>query len=86
MILCDDDSLYTGITTDMTKRLNAHTSQRGAKYFRARTPLRLMYLESGHNRSTASKREAVIKKLSRLKKIELLDSEFNQANNFLLNE
>jgi len=79
MILCDDSSLYTGITNDIERRMDAHASQRGAKYFRGRSPAALVYLESGHNRSTASKREAAIKKLSRQEKCELLHANTNEV-------
>jgi len=64
IILCSDDSLYTGITTDAARRYAEHASGRGAKYFRGRLPRRLAYLESGHDRSSASRREAEIKRLS----------------------
>jgi putative endonuclease len=55
-----------------------HSTQKGAKYFRGRRPQQLVYLESGHNRSSASKREAMIKKLSRKDKLQLLESEQNE--------
>ena len=57
IILCSDDTLYTGITTDVERRLQQHGGGRGAKYFRGRRPIRLLYLESGHTRSSAGKRE-----------------------------
>ncbi len=68
MILCTDDSLYTGITTDIKRRYAQHVVGKGAKYFRGRTPLRIVYLEEGHNRSSASRREAEIKRLSATEK------------------
>ena len=77
MILCSDDSLYTGITTDMERRLAQHASQRGAKYFRGREPGPVVYLEAGHNRSSASKREAEIKKLPPHLKRDLIASKLN---------
>ncbi len=63
MILCSDGSLYTGITTDIERRLAQHAAGIGARYFRGHTPQRLVYLESGHDRSSASRREIAIKKL-----------------------
>jgi len=78
IIYCSDGSLYTGITNDINKRFEQHSRQRGAKYFRGRQPRQLVYLESGHTRSTASKREAVIKKLSRRDKLLLLQSDKNE--------
>jgi len=80
MILCTDDSLYTGITNDVERRLSRHASQRGAKYFRGRQPVRVVYLESGHTRSTASQREAAIKKMQRMDKERLIDSVRNEVS------
>ena len=75
IILCSDDSLYTGITTDIDRRFTQHASGRGARYFRGRQPKRLVYLESGHTRSSAGKREAEIKGLTRAGKSMLASSE-----------
>ena len=74
IILCSDDSLYTGITTDIKRRFEQHRRGSGAKYFRGRTPARVVYLESEHCRSSASCREAEIKKLSRRAKWELINT------------
>ena len=79
IILCTENSLYTGITTDIERRLAQHGSARGAKYFRGRRPRHVVYLESGHTRSTASKREAAIKKLPRADKDRLIDSTDSEA-------
>lgn len=64
IILCSDGSLYTGITKDLDRRVAQHASGCGAKYFRARTPGPVVYLEGGHDRASASRREAAIKRLS----------------------
>lgn len=64
----------------MDRRIEQHASLRGAKYFRGRKPQRLVYLESGHTRSTASRREAEIKKLTKMEKIKLLDADNNEAS------
>lgn len=70
---CSDKSLYTGITTNIEKRLNEHNnSTKGAKYTKARRPVKLMYQEASENRSTASKREYIIKKLNRIEKLQLI--------------
>jgi len=70
---CSDKTLYTGITTDITRRLYEHNnSKKGAKYTRIRRPVRLVYSEEYLERSSASKREYAIKKLSRDKKLALL--------------
>lgn len=78
MILCSDNSLYTGITTNIERRFAQHGGREGASYFRGRTPQRLVYLESADDRSTASRREAAIKKLRRLEKHRLIHSDKNE--------
>ena len=71
---CCDGSLYTGITTDVTKRLDEHNSSyKGAKYTKTRRPVKLLYEESSSDRSSASKREYAIKKLTRIKKLQLIN-------------
>jgi putative endonuclease len=80
MILCSDNSLYTGISNDVERRMLQHARQRGAKYFRGRQPEQLVYLESGHDRSSASQREAAIKKLRRIDKQRLIQSERNEIS------
>ena len=72
LLRCADDTLYCGITNDLTKRLAAHNDGTGAKYTRNRTPGVLVYQELCEDRSAASKRELAIKKLSRAKKLALL--------------
>jgi putative endonuclease len=84
IILCTDDSLYTGITNDVARRFNQHSDKQGAKYFRGRQPRELVYVETGHDRSSASKRESVIKKLPRLEKLQLLASDDNKVEDFQL--
>ena len=78
IILCSDDSYYTGITTDLQRRFDQHAAGRGAKYFRGRQPLQVVYREDGHTRSSASTREAQIKNLSRAEKSILIFSRINQ--------
>jgi putative endonuclease len=80
MVLCTDDSLYTGITNNVQARLVQHANQRGAKYFRGRKPRRIVYLETGHSRSSASRREAQIKGMRRVQKDHLIDSQVNEAS------
>ena len=73
MVQCSDDTLYTGITTDIKRRVEEHnSSDKGAKYTKLRRPVKLVYSEEAENRSCASKREYAIKKLSREKKLELM--------------
>jgi putative endonuclease len=78
IILCSDESLYTGISTDAARRLEQHAQQRGARYFRGRRPRQIVYLETGHSRSSASRREAVIKGLRRAAKENLIGSRLNE--------
>lgn len=74
MILTSDQQVYTGITTDMARRWREHASGKtGARYFRGRTPQQLCYLETDHNRSSASKREAAIKGMNAREKRALID-------------
>ncbi|MDB2649672.1 GIY-YIG nuclease family protein [Porticoccaceae bacterium] len=73
IIRASDDSLYTGITTDLARRLEQHqTGKGGAKYFRGRQAYDFVFTESGHSRSSASVREAQIKKMTRKQKNLLL--------------
>lgn len=77
---CSDGSLYTGITKDVAKRLDEHnTSDKGAKYTKARRPVKLLYEEMSSDRSSASKREYEIKKFTRLKKLELIKNVNNSS-------
>ena len=68
ILRCRDNTLYTGITNDVQKRLEAHRTGKGAKYTRGRGPLELVYREDCGTHSEALKREAEIKKLTREKK------------------
>ncbi len=75
IVQCADGSFYTGITTDLKRRIKEHTtSVLGAKYTRTRKPVRLVYIKEFPDRSESSKEEARIKKLSRTEKIELIKS------------
>ena len=77
LLLCGDGSYYCGYTVDMERRLAAHRSGKGAKYTRARGPLRLVYLERLAGKGEALRREAAIKKLSRAAKEALLTAPCN---------
>ena len=72
ILRCGDGSLYTGITTDVQKRLEAHRSGKGAKYTRGRGPLELVYREECGDHSAALKRELEIKALRREEKQKLI--------------
>lgn len=73
ILQCADDSLYTGITVDIDRRLSEHNdSKLGAKYTKARRPVVLVYAQEFADRSSASKEENRIKQLSRAQKLELI--------------
>lgn len=74
MLRCADGSLYTGITTDIGRRLAEHNGDEaapGARYTRSRRPVTLAYVEPADSRSTAARREAAIKRLDRTRKLAL---------------
>jgi putative endonuclease len=79
LLRCADDTLYCGISNDLAKRLAAHNDGTGAKYTRVRLPVLLLYQENCADRSAASKREIVIKKLSREKKLALIAAASGRA-------
>lgn len=73
IVECEKDgTLYTGITTDINRRLLQHNSGKGAKYTRTRFPVKLRALFEAQNRSEASKEEYRIKQLPRSEKLKLL--------------
>jgi putative endonuclease len=74
---CADDSLYTGITDDVQRRLRVHESGKGSKYVWARLPFKLVYSEQVASRSLALKREYEIKQLSRKQKLRLFNPDLH---------
>lgn len=76
MVQCADSTLYTGIATELERRIKEHNeSDKGAKYTRARRPVELVYFEEFADRSSASKREYMIKKkMNRQEKLKLITS------------
>ena len=75
IVRCSDGTLYTGITTDLERRIDEHNhSPKGAKYTRNRRPVTLAYHESCEDKSSACKREYALKQLSRIQKEDLIDS------------
>lgn len=83
MLRCKDGSLYTGITTDVEKRLEAHRSGKGAKYTRGRGPLTLVYQETCGDHSQALKRELEIKSLTAAQKNKMLQQMAAPGNSAL---
>jgi len=76
ILRCQDDSLYTGVCTDLERRVQEHNqcNKKGARYTRARRPVKMVYQEDCENRSEACKREAAIKKLQRKQKLLLINA------------
>ena len=72
ILRCGDNSLYTGITTDVARRLAAHHSGKGAKYTRGRGPLTLVYQEELPDKPSALRRELAVKALTREEKLALI--------------
>lgn len=75
ILKCADNTLYTGVTTDVERRIDEHNHDKlGAKYTKARRPVELVYKEFCVDRSTACKRESAIKKFTRREKLKLIHS------------
>lgn len=73
ILKCADKTLYTGITTDLKRRIAEHNDKKlGAKYTASRRPVKLVFSKKFKNRSAASKAEARIKKLKKFQKLELI--------------
>ena len=72
MLQCGDDTLYTGWTNDLEKRLAAHQNGKGAKYTKSHLPVRLVYRETLPTQGEAMRREAQIKAMTRTQKLALL--------------
>jgi len=74
VLRCADDSLYTGYTTDVERRVREHAAGEGAKYTRGRTPVALVHVESFDGRSAAMSREYELKQRSRVGKERVVDA------------
>lgn len=72
IVRCSDNTLYTGYTDNLDKRIAAHNTGKGAKYTKPRLPVKLVYFEEYDTKSEAMKREYVIKRMSRRMKEELI--------------
>ncbi len=84
ILRCKDQTLYTGITTDLERRLQEHNfTDKGAKYTRCRRPVELVYSEKATSRVTAASREYQIKRLNRKEKEQLIkNSDYVQSSAF----
>jgi putative endonuclease len=74
LLRCRDGTLYAGITNDLPHRIAVHQAGKGAAYTRSRRPLRLVYREPAAGRSEALKREAALRRLTRVEKLQLVRS------------
>lgn len=72
ILRCADDTLYTGVTDDVERRLAAHNSGKGAKYTRGRGPVAVVYREEQPDKSQALRRELALKRLTRPQKLALI--------------
>lgn len=79
VVECRDGSYYTGYTTDVKKRIAVHNSGKGAKYTRARLPVKLIYVEGFDSKEEAMSAEALFKRKTRLQKVSYLND--NQDRN-----
>lgn len=75
IIRCSDNTLYTGWTNNLEKRIKDHSNGKGAKYTRGKGPVELAYYEEFETKEEALKREMAIKKLSRQQKLQLIKKE-----------
>lgn len=78
IMLCADNTLYTGWTNDFMQRVATHNAGKGAKYTKPRLPVTPVYLEYVTDKSTGLKREHAIKKLTRARKCQLIESDMNE--------
>lgn len=74
ILKCSDDTLYTGYTNNLEKRLLAHNEGKASKCTRGRLPVEMIYHEEFEDKSSAMKRECAIKKLSREEKLKLIEN------------
>ena len=81
IIKCADSNLYTGVTTDVPRRVKRHNSKKASKYTRVRTPVTLAYSEGCSTKSSALKREAQIKRWSKQKKLALISGDLSLLHN-----
>ncbi|OGK08114.1 MAG: hypothetical protein A2W80_04575 [Candidatus Riflebacteria bacterium GWC2_50_8] len=79
IVECADNSLYTGITNDIERRMAKHNEGTASRYTRARTPVKLVYREPHPDRSSASRRELEVKRLARDEKLALISAGARRA-------
>ena len=79
IVKCSDDTLYTGWTNDLEKRLKAHNEGKGAKYTKVRRPVEIVYFESFETKQEAMRREYEIKQLTRKQKELLIEEKIKEG-------
>lgn len=72
IVTCSDGTLYTGITTDIQRRIEEHNALKGAKYVRGKVPVKLVYSEEYATMQEAARREWAVKKMTRADKLKLI--------------
>lgn len=77
VVRCADNTLYTGYTTDINRRLKTHNAGKGAKYTKTRLPVELIYFESFDDKSSAMKAEAAFKRKNRQAKLKYINKHDN---------
>ncbi|MCD6290753.1 MAG: GIY-YIG nuclease family protein [Anaerolineae bacterium] len=80
IVRCADDTLYTGWTTDLARRVAAHNAGRGGRYTRSRRPVELVYWEMWNTPAQAMQREAAIKHMSRASKLRLIETHTSETS------
>ena len=80
IVRCADDTLYTGWTTDLSRRLTEHNAGRGGRYTRSRRPVELVYWEAWDTPAQAKRREAAIKRLPRASKLRLIEKHASETS------
>lgn len=80
MVQCSDNSIYTGITTNINRRISQHNNKKGAKSLFGKLPVKLVFLEKQVDRITAAKREREIKRLNHMKKVSLIDERSEEGS------
>ncbi|MBQ2776903.1 MAG: GIY-YIG nuclease family protein [Peptococcaceae bacterium] len=81
MVLCSDNTLYTGYTDNLKRRMEMHNSGKGAKYTKARLPVELVYWEKHTTKRKAMQQEYAIKQLTRAQKLKLLPEDVQNKIN-----
>lgn len=84
ILQCNDNTLYTGWTNNLQKRIATHSKGKGAKYTRCRLPVKLVYFEEYEDKISAQKREYEIKQLKRYDKLKLIHGKFKDEKKNLI--